>query len=89
MASVQIEQCILCKVDVSKGTNKVKRKKFYSAKTDSFRKILNDISMESFAVPICDQVGKESYICLSLRVIPSLAATDITILSISKSKIKN
>ena len=63
MASVQIEQCILCKVDVSKETNKVKRKKFYSAKTDSFRKILNDISMESFAVPICDEVGMESYIC--------------------------
>ena len=43
MASIVFEQCLLCKSDVSQGTSKVKRKKFYGSKAGKVREIINFI----------------------------------------------
>jgi len=61
MVSVMTEQCVLCKVDVSKGSNRSKWKKCYGYTTGNVRQILDRLCMENFHVPVYDHVDKESY----------------------------
>ena len=64
MASAMFEQCLLCKSDVSHGTNKVKRKKFYGSKAGKVREIIDKLLREHFQSDVSEcGMHVESYIC--------------------------
>ena len=64
MASAMLKHCLLCKSDVSQGTNKVKRKKFYGSKAGKVREIRDNLLREHFQSDVSEcGMHIESYIC--------------------------